>query len=96
MVAMSFKKQANRISVALVIDALKEQCIDVTEAEATLKSLRVERDAMMYELKAAGIPERSLSKYTGLSVSAVAKITMGARRSSLALDLETNQPFSHI
>ena len=75
----------------MVIEDLKEQCQAVYQAEQTLNTLREQRDSAMYELKAAGVPERSLVKYTGLSLSSVQKITTGARRSPEALDLETSR-----
>lgn len=87
MVAMSFQK---RVSIALVIDDLRDQCASLADVEATLSAKREERDQTMCELKAAGIPERILIRITGLSLSSVKKITAGCRRNAAALDLETS------
>lgn len=88
---MVSRNKPNRVSIAMVIEDLKEQCQAVYQAEQALNTLRQQRDSAMYELKAAGVPERSLVKYTGLSLSSVQKITTGARRSPEALDLETSR-----
>ena len=86
---MAFSKQPHRVSVTMVIEALKAQCSVVSQAEVALSDARAERDDMLCELKAAGVPDRTLERLTGLSQSAVSKITANARRNAEALLLES-------
>lgn len=90
MLGMSaFQKQPHRVSVTMLIDAIKDQCGIVSQAEVKLSQARAERDDMLCELKALGVPDRSLERLTGLSHSAVSKITANARRSASLLILES-------
>lgn len=87
---MAFTKQPVRVSVMMLIDQLREDCRAVSEAREALQALVDTRNASMVELKAAGIPERTLVKMTGLSASSVTKITTGARKHADALLIEAS------
>jgi hypothetical protein len=78
-----------RLSVATVFEELREQRDLVAQAKRHHTELVDERNQMMFELKAAGIPDRTLVRITGLSRSMVTKTTAGARQGSATLDLET-------
>jgi hypothetical protein len=69
-----------RLSVAMVFEELREQRDLVEQAKRQHAELVDERNQMMFELKAAGVPERTLVRITGLSRSMVTKVTAGARR----------------
>jgi len=71
----------------MVMQSLREQAETVTDARNALTDAIADRDAMMVELKAAGVPERNIMKLTGLSRDSVARITQGARTAA-ALDAE--------
>lgn len=88
LVMSAFQKQPHRVSVTMLIDAIKDQCGIVSQAEVKLSEARAERDDMLCELKALGVPDRSLVKLTGLSLSTVTKVTANARRSANVLILE--------
>lgn len=82
-----------RLSVAMVFEELREQRHLVAQAKRHHTELVDQRNQMMFELKAAGIPDRTLVRITGLSRSMVTRVTGGARRGSAGLDLETrNSP----
>ena len=78
-----------RLSVAMVFEELRVQCDLVEQAKHHHTELVDERNRMMFELKAAGIPDRTLVRITGLSRSMVTRVTGGARRGTAGLDLET-------
>jgi len=84
---MAFTKQVHRVSIAMVMSELKDQAETVTDARNAYRDAVADRDALMVELKAAGIPERNIMKLTGLSRDSVARITQGAR-TAVALDAE--------
>jgi hypothetical protein len=86
---MIAKEKRQRISITMVIDGLREECDLVADAKNQYLNVVEERNRMMVELKAARVPASTLVEITGLSMSAVAKITAGARRSSAFRDLET-------
>jgi hypothetical protein len=78
-----------RLSVAMVFEELRDQRDRVELAKRHHAELVDERNRTMFELKAAGIPDRTLVRITGLSRSMVTRVTAGARRGSAGLDLET-------
>ena len=78
-----------RLSVAMVFEELRVQCDLVADTKHHHAELVDERNEMMVELKAAGLPDSRLVRITGLSLSTVTKITAGARRGWALPDLET-------
>ena len=74
----------------MVLDALREQCELVAQAKMRYQNLAEERNELMCELKAAGVPGSRLVQISGLSMSMVSKITAGARRAA-GENLETRR-----
>lgn len=88
---MDSRNKPVRVSVAMLIDQLREDSANVAEARATLSKAIEARNASLYELKAAGVSEAALMRYTGLSRDSIKVITANARRTPEALDLETSR-----
>jgi len=88
-VQVETKRKTPRISIALLFEALRVQCDLVADTKHHHAELVDERNQMMVELKAAGLPDSRLVRITGLSLSTVTKITAGARRGWALPDLET-------
>ena len=61
--------------MALVMDRLRELADDIDTARNTLDDYTAQRDDLLCQLKAAGVPERALMRLTGLSRSRIAQIT---------------------
>ena len=75
----------------MVIDQLREEAAAVDDARLTLSKAIEARNASLFELKAAGVPDRQLMRLTGLSRDSITKITANAKRTPEALDLETSR-----
>lgn len=76
-----------RLSIVMVLDGLREQCDALSLARSKVSAMVEERNETMRELKAAGIPESTIARITGLGPDSVHKITGGARKAA-ALDVE--------
>jgi len=74
MVVMGFQKQVHRVSIAMVLAELKDQAETVTDCRNALSDAIAARDDSIFELRTAGIPERTLMKLTGLSRQMINRI----------------------
>ncbi len=75
------------VSMALVMDRLREITSEITDTRNTLDDLLQQRDAMVTDMKALGLPERTIMKLTGLSRTQVTRIVTHARQTKDSLHL---------
>ena len=81
------KQPTRRISIAMVMEDLKDSVLLVSKAKEEYDRAIQARNEHMIELKAAGVPDLNIMKLTGLSRNRVSRITTQASTAA-SLDIQ--------
>ena len=84
---MKIQKQPHRISITMLLDELEDYADEVHRTREEFHKAVEARNEAISELKAAGIPDRTIMRVTGLSRDSVHKISQGARKAEV-LEIE--------